>query len=477
MNTRGIVVLAQNSLDYNYKILSRPVLQPQYEGVHVDIWYKELAHIKGQHIFHENIVYKVTETALPNTEFYKIKKELLVKNVKLHSDKNLNLQFNRAKKNNVVLSDNKLYTVVEEDKKIYYDFKPIYEDIFVDVWYSHLKHYKGQHVWINNTVYRLEKNLSEDARINNKNSVVILEDVKLHDDDNQSLTFKEPMAGDVVLSYNKLFAVEPIIFADYIKQACYLAASLKHFNPAENISIITNDTIPEQYQKLFDKIIPIPFGDESMNSSWKVENRWKIYHSTPYDETLVLDTDMLILQDISSWWNFFSNYDLYFTSNVLNYRGDLVTDNFYRKTFVKNYLPNIYVGMHYFKKSEKAEMFYKLLETICKNWKDFYEKFLPHETPVNLSIDVAAALAIKILDLEDDVINYKNKEITFVHMKSKVQDWNMVGETWQDSVLGYMNDSMELKIGNYSQSKIFHYTEKDFLSNSSLKKLLGEINE
>ena len=48
----------------------------------------------------------------------------------------------------------------------------------------------------------------------------------------------------------------------------------------------------------FDQIIPIPFGDAADDSEWKVENRWKIYHASPYDETIVMDTDMLVLQNI-----------------------------------------------------------------------------------------------------------------------------------------------------------------------------------
>jgi hypothetical protein len=80
--------------------------------------------------------------------------------------------------------------------------------------------------------------------------------------------------------------------------------NFKKHNVNEKISIITDDEIPVEHRELFDQIIPIPFGDESVNSLWKIENRWKLYHCTPYNETLVLDTDMLILQDISSWWDF-----------------------------------------------------------------------------------------------------------------------------------------------------------------------------
>jgi hypothetical protein len=173
---------------------------------------------------------------------------------------------------------------------------------------------------------------------------------------------------------------------------------------------------------------------------------------------------------------FFSKHDLYFTSNVLDYRGKVIADDFYRRTFTKNDLPNVYSGMHYFKKSPLAEEFYNLLEIICKDWKKFYEEFLPHETPYSLSIDVAAALAVKILGIEHEATNKRNEDITFVHMKSKIQGWNKVYNSWQESIMNYVDSSLQIYVGNYLQSKIFHYTEKDFLTNKNLATLLGEYN-
>ena len=74
---------------------------------------------------------------------------------------------------------------------------------------------------------------------------------------------------------------------DYIIQSCLLAMSLKATNNAP-ISIVTNDEVPDNYKFLFDNIISIPFGDDAIDKDWKIENRWKLYHATPYEETIVL---------------------------------------------------------------------------------------------------------------------------------------------------------------------------------------------
>jgi len=89
---------------------------------------------------------------------------------------------------------------------------------------------------------------------------------------------------------------------DYVKQAYALALSIHKFNKDQKVSIITDDPIPEEYRSVFDQIIPIPFIDDADHSDWKIENRWKVYHATPYDETIVMDVDMLVLSDISHWW-------------------------------------------------------------------------------------------------------------------------------------------------------------------------------
>ena len=253
---------------------------------------------------------------------------------------------------------------------------------------------------------------------------------------------------------------------DYVEQACVLAMSLRVHNDT-NISIVTNDNVPTEYQKLFDKIIPIPFDDSAENSDWKIENRWKLYHASPYDETIVMDTDMLVLQNIDTWWKFLSNYEMFFTSNVLNYRGERADTSYYRKTFIDNNLPNLFSGLHYFKKCEFAQKFYSWLELVVNNWEAFYEiQLLTASRPKHMSIDVCAAIVTRILKCEDAITNKHTKFPSFIHMKAYCQGWEDVQSSWQDQVGVYISTNTSLKIGNYAQSGILHYTENDFLQRS-----------
>lgn len=251
---------------------------------------------------------------------------------------------------------------------------------------------------------------------------------------------------------------------DYVQQACVCAMSIHNTTPNSKISILTDNVVPEKYKDLFDNIIKIPWGDLADKYDWKIHNRWKTYFVSPYDNAIVLDTDMLVLEDITSWMEVLQPYDMFLTSTVYDYRGKKITDTFYRRNFQKLNLPNVYMGFHYFKKSDFALEFYKWLDTITNNWQDFY-KIKGDKLIQNFaSMDLTAAMAVDILDCKSKVTNLNLSNPSFTHMKANIQGWNDIRESWQTKVGTYFTNEAELFIGNYKQTGIFHYTEDSFLT-------------
>jgi len=258
---------------------------------------------------------------------------------------------------------------------------------------------------------------------------------------------------------------------NYVKQACALAMSIHATTPNSNISILTDDAIPERYKPLFDNIIEIPWGDLANKYDWKIHNRWKTYFISPYDDAIVLDTDMLVLEDITTWYNFLQNYDMYITSTVFDYRGNKIKDTFYRKNFNKYNLPNTYMGLHYFKKSDFALEFYTWLDKITNNWEEFYK--LGRDKPIQnfASMDLTAAMTIDLLDCKSKITNENVSVPSFTHMKANIQGWDEIRESWQTKVGTYFTNDAELYIGNHKQSGIFHYTEDNFLTDDIIQVL------
>lgn len=256
---------------------------------------------------------------------------------------------------------------------------------------------------------------------------------------------------------------------NFIRMAYALALSLSR-TQSQNVklSIITTEinNDDEKYTSAFDHVIVMDKDD-----SWKEKSKSldttslcaKYYEVTPYDETIVLDADIIFTEDIIEWWNTFSNYELLFTTNVKTFRGDEIKSDFYRKVFTENDLPNIYTGLFYFKKCELSSIFFNFVNVIFENWELFFEKFLKVEhRPSFLSADVAYALAYKLLDLPIYDLNIP----TFVHMKTKLQEIEnlKLGEEWTNHLPVFLNRELHLKVNNYRQLLPFHYHDKNFLT-------------
>lgn len=260
---------------------------------------------------------------------------------------------------------------------------------------------------------------------------------------------------------------------NYVQQAYALALSIKMSQKeVTNISIVTNDKVTKQQAKVFDKIIPIPWiNKDVIETRYRAEHRWKLYHISPYSETIVLDADMIFLDDISDWWEYCKRFDLKICSRILNYKQETIPeDPLHRRAFIDNKLTNPYIACHYFKKSDNALAFYRSLEFICNNWEWAYTQFAPVSYQNWLSFDLATAIAIEITGLHESVIDVCSP-LEFVHMKCDIQGWPVVPDSWQDAVPYVLNSKKNLIVGNIKQPKLFHYVEKDFMSKKIVEKL------
>jgi hypothetical protein len=181
------------------------------------------------------------------------------------------------------------------------------------------------------------------------------------------------------------------------------------------------------------------------------------------------------MRDYSHWIDYFvENCDLYVANKSYTYRGELIQDNFYRKAFIKNQLPNLYSFYTFFKKdSQLAIEFFDLGRQIIKNPIEFSNLFLSEYKPKVVGTDEAFALSAKILDIQDQIA-YPLEFPKVVHMKPMIQNWPWPADCWSDHVGFYVNRKGQLKIGNYQQHSIVHYVEKNQI-NREIINILEEI--
>lgn len=85
---------------------------PEYVGIHVDVWYKELPHLAGQHVWLNGTVYKIINDQDVDTEFTMDNAEPIISNVKLYADENKMLEkIKTVKPGDIILNNNNLFSI------------------------------------------------------------------------------------------------------------------------------------------------------------------------------------------------------------------------------------------------------------------------------------------------------------------------------------------------------------------------------
>tara|TARA_B110000503_G_scaffold29605_2_gene47584 strand:+ start:545 stop:1399 length:855 start_codon:yes stop_codon:yes gene_type:complete len=195
---------------------------------------------------------------------------------------------------------------------------------------------------------------------------------------------------------------------DYVKQAYYLAKRIhKYINVP--VSIITNSVeyVNKNFNDgVFDNVIKVPDDSTQSNTrlifdgafskktiNWKNGNRASVYELTPYDETLVLDTDFIISNSIlANCFNSIHDFLIYKHSlDVSNIRTvtefTRVSDtsiDFYWATCV------------FFRKTDINKIFFDLINHIKQEWNHYKSVYqLSTNTFRN---DYAFSIAIHIMN-------------------------------------------------------------------------------
>jgi hypothetical protein len=261
---------------------------------------------------------------------------------------------------------------------------------------------------------------------------------------------------------------------DYATLAYSLALSIKNTQKQgyDKVALVIDDVT--QLDRFTDKWVFDHIIGWDQETFW--DGRSWMDTLTPFEHTVCLDADMLFFRDYSHWIDYFvENCELYVANNSYTYRGELVTSDEYRKTFTKNQLPNLYSFYTFFKKESKlAAAFFSLGRHILKNPTEFSNIFLENYKPKVLGTDEAFALSAKILDIADEIA-YELEFPKVVHMKPMIQNWPWPSDKWSDHVGFYFNRKAQLKIGNYQQTNIVHYVEKDKI-NTEITNILEEIS-
>jgi len=197
---------------------------------------------------------------------------------------------------------------------------------------------------------------------------------------------------------------------DYNKLAVFAANRVEHYLNVP-VSIVTDSKewllkSQPSAKLLFDKIIPLnadtsqtkKFFDGTLASkvlTWKNLSRPDCYDLSPYDETLVIDSDYLISsKNLSKIWQNKHDFLIYKDSFDLSQWRDIKSFKFLNQLSV----PFYWATAFYFKKSIYTRAFFNIVKHIKENYA--YYRVLYNIDSTVFRNDFAFSIAISIMGEE-----------------------------------------------------------------------------
>ena len=225
--------------------------------------------------------------------------------------------------------------------------------------------------------------------------------------------------------------------------------------PDAKVSIITNNKIKNT--SLYDKIIPLPYGDQAPKSYWKLNNDWQVYDASPYEYTIKLEADIYLPRSIDHWWDGLKHRDLVISTKIRDFKQDISPSRVYRRFIDDNKLPDMYNAITYFKKSDTAKKFFEMVRYVFENWSDIRAtlKCSPYE---EATTDWVYSYVAHVMGIENCTLPGFD-EMSMVHMKRLIN--NLPTEDWTDALV-YEILPHTLRINSCPQLYPFHYHIKTF---------------
>lgn len=191
---------------------------------------------------------------------------------------------------------------------------------------------------------------------------------------------------------------------DYVEMAKFSASRIKKYLDLPVTLITDRATDVTNLNQIFDQIlfVDVPTNykkffydgiDFSKKLSWKNTSRQSVYELTPYDETLVLDTDFILCSSVlKNCWNQSCDFLIYKNSYDLSgWRNDR------EFRLVSEY--SIYfqwATVFWFRKNAKVELFFNILGHIKENWNYYKTLYQIHST--NFRNDYAFSIALHTIN-------------------------------------------------------------------------------
>jgi len=180
---------------------------------------------------------------------------------------------------------------------------------------------------------------------------------------------------------------------NYYEMAVSCAKRINHFLNLP-VSLVTNDqSIPEVQVYNFDNVIIAPEDNTNRKGKnlWLNKGRYRAYELTPYDETLVLDTDYLV--NSNQLLNLFDIYDDFMCAKDVSF---LMSDRDEQEVISTYSFVTMWATVMIFRKTSRTKQIFECLEMVQKNY--IHYASLYHFSSGMYRNDYAITIALRIVN-------------------------------------------------------------------------------
>lgn len=229
---------------------------------------------------------------------------------------------------------------------------------------------------------------------------------------------------------------------DYFEMAVRTAKRVERFLQLPVTVVTDSNTILSNYEDVFDNVIIVESNTTNTkdNIVWINKGRHQAYEITPYDETLVLDTDYLINSD--TLLKPFELYDDFMCHNTVTFVG---TQTAPQEKISNTFLDTCWATAIYFRKTQRTKQIFECIQMVQNNYNHYVNVFGMYSTMYRNDYALTIALWIvnghshnqqdyipwNLLHLEKQIKTYKvNDEYLFIngnkYIKLKDTDFHIL---------------------------------------------------
>jgi hypothetical protein len=197
----------------------------------------------------------------------------------------------------------------------------------------------------------------------------------------ETIPFNSSFRGVLTLAFGK---------PRFIEQVKSLGRSLHLHAPRTHTAVVTDSKDPE-LRELFTQVIPYR---PEFGSSVRQKLHLNLY--TPFEETLFIDSDCLVLGDLERFWKAFAGQTFGVPGFEYIQKGEsdpYLDVDFALEHFGLDRLPKFNGGTYYFDNSERSAHFFSTARELLANWKELRFAEFRRDGPADEPI-VSVAMAI-----------------------------------------------------------------------------------